>query len=57
MHQKDSDGMTNSVDPDQKIPLGAVQSGITMLAQLCLSNFMVISFLMKTLRPHIKIIT
>ena len=38
MGPKDSDGMANSVDPDQTAPLGAVWSGSTLFAQICLSE-------------------
>ena len=35
---KYADGMTNSVDPDQTAPLGAVWSGSTLFAQTCPSE-------------------
>ena len=43
MHQEDADGTTDSVDPDQNIPLGsssleAVWSGSALFAQTCLSE-------------------
>ena len=34
----DADGMTNSVDPDQTAPLGAVWSGSALFAQAYLSE-------------------
>ena len=33
MHPKDKDGITNSVDPDQTAPLGAVWSRSALFAQ------------------------
>ena len=36
LRTKDSDGMANSVDPDQTAPLGAVWSGSTLIAQTSL---------------------
>ena len=33
-----NDGMTNSVDPDQTAPFGAVWSGSTLFPQVCLSE-------------------
>ena len=38
MSPNDADGMANSVDPDQTVPLGAVWSGSTLFAQTCLSG-------------------
>ena len=38
MCPKDADRMTNSVDPDQTAPVGAVWSGSTLFAQTCLSK-------------------
>ena len=38
MSLNDADGMTNSVDPDQTAPLGAVWSGSTLFAQAYLSE-------------------
>ena len=38
MGPKDTDGMANSVDPDQTAPLGAVWSRSTLFAQTCLSE-------------------
>ena len=38
MCPNDSDGMANSVDPDQTAPLGAVWSGSALFAQTCLSE-------------------
>ena len=38
MSSKDAAGMANSVDPDQTAPLGAVWSGSTLFAQICLSE-------------------
>ena len=38
MHPKDAEGITNSVDPDQTAPLGAVWSGSALFAQICLSE-------------------
>ena len=38
MHPKDTDGMANSVDPDQTAPLEALWSGSTLFAQTCLSE-------------------
>ena len=38
MHQKDAEGIANSVDPDQTAPLGAVWSGSALFAQSCLSE-------------------
>ena len=35
---KDTDGIANSVDPDQTAPLGAVWSGSALFAQACLSE-------------------
>ena len=35
---KDADGMANSVDTDQIVPLGAVWSGSTLFAQIYLSQ-------------------
>ena len=37
MLMNDTDGMANSVDPDQAAALGAVRSGSTMFDQTCLS--------------------
>ena len=34
-HQKDSNGIANSEDPDQTAPLGAVSSGSALFAQTC----------------------
>ena len=40
MIPKTADGMANSVDPDQTVPLGAVWSGSTLFAQVYLpENF------------------
>ena len=38
MGPNDANGMTNSVDPDQTGPLGAVWSGSTLFAQAYLSK-------------------
>ena len=38
MSPNDADGMSNSVDPDQTAPLGAVWSGSTLFAQAYLSE-------------------
>ena len=38
MGPKAVDGMANSVDPDQTAPLGAVWSGPTLFAKICLSE-------------------
>ena len=38
MHPKDAAEITNSVDPDQTAPLGAVWSGSALFAQTCLSK-------------------
>ena len=42
MHQKNAGRMTNSVNPDQtspsEAPLGAVWSGSTLFALICLSE-------------------
>ena len=38
MSPNDADGMTNSVDPDQTAPLGAVWSGSALFAQAYLSE-------------------
>ena len=38
MHPKDAEGITNSVDPDQPAPFGAVWSGSALFAQACLSE-------------------
>ena len=38
MCPKDADGLANNVDPDQTAPLGAVLSGSTLFAQICLSE-------------------
>ena len=38
MRPNDTDGMANSVDPDQTAPLGAVWSGSALFAQTCLSE-------------------
>ena len=38
MGPNDADGMANNVDPDQTAPLGAVWSGSTLFAQICLSE-------------------
>ena len=38
MGPKDVDGITNSVDPDQTAPLGAVWPGSTLFAQTCVSK-------------------
>ena len=45
MGLNDTDGMANSVDPDQTVPLGAVGSMFTLFAHTCLS---------KTLGPLIQ---
>ena len=37
MHQKDADGMANSVNPDPTAPLVAVRYGSALFAQTCLS--------------------
>ena len=36
MCSNDADEMTNSVDPDQTAPVGAVWSGSALFAQICL---------------------
>ena len=38
MHSKATDGMANSIDPDQTAPLGAVWSGSTLFAYTCPSK-------------------
>ena len=38
MHPKDTEGIANSVDPDQTAPVGAVLSGSALFAQTCLSE-------------------
>ena len=38
MHPKDAEGITNSADPDQTAPLGAVWSGSALFAQTFLSK-------------------
>ena len=38
MSPNDADGMVNSVDPDQTVPLGAVWSGSALFAQAYLSE-------------------
>ena len=38
MSPKDADQMSNSVDPDQTAPLGAVWSGSTLFAKTSLSE-------------------
>ena len=38
MHQKDAEGIANSVDPDQTAALWAVWSGSALFAQTCLSK-------------------
>ena len=38
MHTKDAARMSNSVDPDQTAPLGAVWSGSALFALACLPN-------------------
>ena len=38
MSPNDTDGMANSVDPDQTAPLGAVWSGSALFAQAYLSE-------------------
>ena len=38
MSPNDADGMTNSVDPDQTAPLGAVWAGSALFAQAYLSK-------------------
>ena len=35
---KDADEMANSADPDQSAPEGAVWSGFTLFAKICLSK-------------------
>ena len=40
--------MTNSVDPDQAAPIGAVCSGSTPLASILISSVMLGSFLQQT---------
>ena len=37
---KYEDGMTNSVDPDQAAPSGAIRSGPAMFAQIYLSKYL-----------------
>ena len=38
MRPKDAEGISDSVDPDQTAPLGAVWSGSALFAQTCLSE-------------------
>ena len=38
MRPKDAEGMANSVDPEQTVPLGAVWSGSTLFVQTFLSE-------------------
>ena len=38
MSPNDADGMTNSIDPDQTAPLGAVWTGSALFAQAYLSK-------------------
>ena len=37
-YAQSADGMTNSVDPDQTAPLGAVWSGSALFAEACVSE-------------------
>ena len=38
MHQKNAEGIANSVNPDQTAPLGTVWSGSALFAKTCLSE-------------------
>ena len=38
MHPNDVEGIANSVDPEQAVPLGEVWSGSALFAQTCLSE-------------------
>ena len=45
---KKPDSMTNSVDPDQTAPIGAVFSGSTLFASLLKSSVMLGNYLQQT---------
>ena len=56
MGLKDTDGIANSVDPDQTAPLGAVWSGSALIAQTSVPIFRDVKFVFNSLPLTIRIL-